>query len=331
MASPFESLFSGSESPFDLLAEDFPQFASQMGYLLPRDREATNIEEFISDHTKELIQKAAETAVAFGRDEVDTEHLLYALVDSDIASEIFRQVKIDPKELKNYIDKNAPKGEQREGRQELTVSPRVKSVLDRAFGIAQEMGHSYIGPEHLLVSLASEEEGLAGDMLRKYGLTPEAIRQQTIKVVGRGAKEGRVESQSTTPQLDKYSRDLSQLAKQGKLDPVIGRAGEIENTIEILSRRTKNNPALIGEPGVGKTAIVEGLAQRIQNGKVPQVLQDKRVLEVNLNSIVAGSKYRGEFEERLKAVLDEIIEHQDELIIFIDELHTIVGTGQGGA
>ena len=334
MGSPFESLFafSGSDNPFDLLSDDFPQFASELGSPLPRDREATNIEEFISEHTKELIQTAAETAVAFGRDEVDTEHLLYALTDSDVVQEILRQVKVDPKELKAYIDSNAPKGELTapEGQREITVSPRIKSVLERAFGIAQEMGHGYIGPEHLLIGLATEDEGLAGDILRKYGLTPEAIRQQTVKVVGQGAREGRVDSRSTTPQLDKYSRDLSALAKQGKLDPVIGRAEEIEATIEILSRRTKNNPALIGEPGVGKTAIVEGLAQRILSGKIPQVLQGKWVVELNINSIVAGSKFRGELEERLKAVLDEIVAHQDELIVFIDELHTIVSAGQGG-
>jgi ATP-dependent Clp protease ATP-binding subunit ClpC len=171
---------------------------------------------------------------------------------------------------------------------------------------------------------------MAGDILRKYGLTAEALRQKVVKVVGKGAEEGRVETQTNTPQLDKYSRDLSELARQGKLDPVIGRAKEIESTIEILARRTKNNPVLIGEPGVGKTAIVEGLAQRIISGNVPQVLQDKRVVEVNLNAMVAGSKYRGEFEERIKTVLDEIIDHQDKLIIFIDELHTVVGAGQGG-
>jgi ATP-dependent Clp protease ATP-binding subunit ClpC len=171
---------------------------------------------------------------------------------------------------------------------------------------------------------------MASDVLRKYGLTPQSIRQKTVKVVGKGAKEGRVETKTNTPQLDKYSRDLSSLAASGKLDPVIGRAKEIETTIEILARRKKNNPVLIGEPGVGKTAIVEGLAQRIQSAKVPQVLQGKRVVEVNLNAIVAGSKYRGEFEERIKAVVDEIVEHQDELIVFVDELHTIVGAGQGG-
>jgi ATP-dependent Clp protease ATP-binding subunit ClpC len=331
-ASPFESLFSSSRLS-DSLSNDFPGFSSQLGAPLPSEREATKIEEFISEHTKEIIQQAAEKAVEFGRREVDTEHLLYALSNNDIVSEILKQFKLKTEDLKGYIDANAPKDTKKpedEENVEVTVSPRVKQVLENAFSSSRELGHSYIGPEHLLIGLLQEDEGMAGDVLRKYGLTPESLRQKIVKVVGKGAQEGRVESQTTTPELDKYSRDLSESARQGKLDPVIGRAKEIETTIEILARRTKNNPVLIGEPGVGKTAIVEGLAQKILSGKVPQVLQDKRVVEVNLNAMIAGSKYRGEFEERIKAVIDEIVAHQDELIIFMDELHTVVGAGQGG-
>ena len=167
-------------------------------------------------------------------------------------------------------------------------------------------------------------------MLRRYGLTPQAIRQQVTKVVGRGAEEGRVETPTNTPNLDKYSRDLTKLAREGKLDPVIGRASEIETTIEVLARRKKNNPVLIGEPGVGKTAIVEGLAQRIVGGEVPEALRDKRLVELSVNSMVAGSKYRGEFEERVQQILKEVTEEQDSLVLFIDEIHTIVGAGQGG-
>lgn len=334
-SSPFDSLFGGNSlfNMFDNLPSDFGGLSSDMGYPLPRDREATNLEDFLSDHAKEIIQQAAETTVKFGRREVDTEHLLYALADSVVTAEVLKQFKLTKEDLKGYIEANAPKGSEKEpdeGQVEVTVSPRIKSVLENAFQTARELGHGYIGPEHLLIALAEEDEGMAGDVLRKYGLTSQALRQKTVKVVGKGAKEGRVESKSTTPQLDKYSRDLSELARSGKLDPVIGRAKEIETTIEILARRTKNNPVLIGEPGVGKTAIVEGLAQRIHNGKVPEVLKDKRVVEVNLNAMVAGSKYRGEFEERIKAVVDEIVEHKDELIVFVDELHTIVGAGQGG-
>jgi ATP-dependent Clp protease ATP-binding subunit ClpC len=212
---------------------------------------------------------------------------------------------------------------------EIGISPRVKSALQLALRAAQDLGHSYVGPEHLLIGLSEEEDGLAGQILRKFGLTPQALRQQTVKVVGKGAEEGRVSEPSDTPQLDKFSRDLTSLARKGKLDPVIGRSEEIETMIEVLARRKKNNPVLIGEPGVGKTAIVEGLAQRIKNGDVPEVLRDKRLVELNVNSMVAGSKYRGEFEERVKNVLDEIVQHSEKLIIFIDELHTIVGAGQG--
>ena len=206
----------------------------------------------------------------------------------------------------------------------------MKAALDQAFLISRQLGHSYVGPEHMLLGLAQVPESFAGNLLRKYGLTPQALRQQTVRTVGTGAEEGRVEGPSNTPQLDKYSRDLTALAREGKLDPVIGRSKEIETTIEILARRKKNNPVLIGEPGVGKTAIVEGLAQRIVNNEVPDTLRDKRLVELSINSLVAGSKFRGEFEERVKQVMDEIAEHRDELLLFIDEVHTIVGAGQGG-
>jgi ATP-dependent Clp protease ATP-binding subunit ClpC len=299
------------------------------------NREAINIEQYLSDHTQEVIQQAAQAAVEFGRREVDTEHLLYALMGSDVVQEILKQFKLDTEDIRSYIEGNAPKGEhakpESEERLEVTVSPRVKQVLETAFQASRELGHSYIGPEHLLIGLLEEDEGMAGETLRRYGLTPESLRQKVIKVVGRGAEEGHVDRVSNTPHLDKYSRDLSELARLGKLDPVIGRAKEIETTIEILARRTKNNPVLIGEPGVGKTAIVEGLAQRIVNGKVPQVLNDKRVVELSLTALVAGSKYRGEFEERIKTVIDEITAHQDELIVFVDELHSLIGAGSGGS
>jgi ATP-dependent Clp protease ATP-binding subunit ClpC len=351
--SPLESLFTsrgvlGSSGPADSLSSMFDQFpdlfdatgeasrpvGNRGAIPVAGNREAVNIEQYLSDHTREVIQQAAQAAVEFGRREVDTEHLLYALMGSDVVQEILRQFKLDAQDIRAYIEANAPKGEyakpESDERLEITASPRVKQVLETAFQTSRELGHSYIGPEHLLIGLLQEDEGLAGEVLRRYGLTPESLRQKVIKVVGRGAEEGRVDQVSTTPQLDKYSRDLSELARQGKLDPVIGRAKEIETTIEILARRTKNNPVLIGEPGVGKTAIVEGLAQRIAGGKVPQVLHDKRVVELSLTSLVAGSKYRGEFEERIKTVLDEITAHQDELIVFIDELHSVVGAGSAG-
>lgn len=332
--SPLEKMF--SNSPFDDFFSDFDDFggfSSRIGYPIPRHREALDIDQYLSAHTKELIQEAGQSALKLKRNEVDTEHLLYALSGNDVIKEIFKQFKINEQDVKGYIESNAPKGteEAKKGDTvELTISPRIKNVMELAFRASQELGHSYIGPEHLLVGLVEEEDGMAGDLLRKYGLTSESVRQKIVKVVGKGAEEGRVESQSTTPTLDKYSRNLTKLAKAGKLDPVIGRSEEIKTTIEILSRRTKNNPVLIGEPGVGKTAIVEGLAQRIASEDVPVILQNKRVIELNINSLVAGSKYRGEFEERIKQVLDEVIEHKDELILFIDELHTIMGAGGTG-
>jgi len=286
-----------------------------------------------SAQAKEMLQLAAERAVASGRREVDTEHLLYVLPDSDVVQTLLKQFKISPADLQAEIDKHSPQagGDKPvpEGG-EVGVSPRVKSALGRAYAAARELGHSYIGPEHLLIGLSEVPDSYAGTLLKKYGLTPQALRQQIVKVVGKGAEDGRVDTPTNTPNLDKYSRDLTRMAREVKLDPVIGRSQEIETTIEILARRKKNNPVPIGEPGVGKTAIVEGLAQRIVNGEVPEVLRDKRLVELNVNSLVAGAKYRGEFEERVKQVMDEITAKQDELVLFIDEVHTIVGAGQGG-
>ena len=283
----------------------------------------------LSEQGNKLLQDAAQKAGEFGRSEVDTEHLLLALTSSDVVKTILEQFKVDVDDLRRQIEKEAKRGDAKtEG--EIGVSPRLKDALNRAFIASNELGHSYVGPEHLLIGLAEEGEGLAAAMLRKLGLTPQALRQQVTKVVGKGAEEGRVETPSNTPDLDQFSRDLTKLAREGKLDPVIGRAREIETTIEVLARRKKNNPVLIGEPGVGKTAIVEGLAQRIVAGEVPEALRDKRLVELNINSMVAGSKYRGEFEERVQKILKEITEEKDSLILFIDEMHTIVGAGQGG-
>lgn len=336
--SLFDRMFSGSnfDDIFGDLNKNSSYYTSGPENQQSRNREAIDIDQYLSGHAKELIQEAAQTALQFNRTEMDTEHLLYAISSSDVVKEIFKQFKINPDDLKNYIEINTPKGDEPLNhieRAKLSGSPRIKNVFELAFQAKQEFGHSYIGPEHLLVGLIEEEDGMAGDLLRKYGLTPPELRQKIIKVVGKGTKDGHVESQSTTPQLDKYSRDLTKLAREGKLDPVIGRANEIETTIEILARRTKNNPILIGEPGVGKTAIVEGLAQRILKDEVPEVLQAKRVIELNINSLVAGSKFRGEFEERIKKVLEEVVEHKEELILFIDEIHIIIksgGTGEEG-
>ena len=258
------------------------------------------------------------------------------MTDSDVVRTLFDQFKVTVEDLRQQLDQD---GQGTSGEAEadgsdtddaaIGVSPRVKNALSRAFQASREFGHSYVGPEHLLIGLSEEGEGLAADVLRRYGLTPQAIRQQVTKVVGRGAEEGRVDAPTDTPHLDKYARDLTRLARKGKLDPVIGRSPEIETTVEVLARRKKNNPVLIGQPGVGKTAIVEGLAQRMIADEVPESLRDKRLVELSINAMVAGSKYRGEFEERVQEVLKEV-EAVDDLILFIDEIHTIVGAGQGG-
>ncbi len=336
-ASPFESLFGGSlfgdDFMSDLLDNGTP--APNGGAMRPRqeqDRQSTDVGDFLSEQAEEILQQAARAASEWGSREVDSEHLLYALADNDVVQAILARFKLKPEDLKRQAREISPprKGKAKGERTEVGVSPRVKAALLAAFNASRDLGHSYVGPEHLLIGLAEEQEGLAGDLLRRYGLTPQALRQQTVHVVGKGAEEGRLEGKSETPNLDKYSRDLTAMAKQGKLDPVIGRAQEIETVIEILARRKKNNPVLIGEPGVGKTAIVEGLAQRVVNGEVPEGLRDKRIVELAVNSMVAGTQYRGQFEERVKQLLDEVSGQQDKLILFIDELHTIVGAGSTG-
>lgn len=303
------------------------------GFLSPRrrpEREAADLGAFLSEESRELLHKAARVAVDFGKREMDTEHLLYALTGSEAAGEVLRRANLNPQDVRGYIEHNAPRGTLQPGRGETVrvgMSPRVKAVLQQAFHSSRDLGQSYVGPEHLLLGLVEEPDGMGGEVLRRFGLTGDVLREQLARTVAKGAR-GRGEGKSATPILDKHSRDLTALARAGKLDPVIGRAKEIETVIEVLARRKKNNPVLIGEPGVGKTAIVEGLAQRIAGDEVPEVLRGKRLVELNVNSLVAGTKYRGEFEERVKELLEEILAHQDELILFIDELHTIVGAGQ---
>ncbi|MDI3307781.1 MAG: AAA family ATPase [Acetobacteraceae bacterium] len=350
--SPLESLFgAGRGSLFDDLfgtglrgggpfAERMGREEEEAGTPIPirgtRSHGATgsSLTERLSQHATGLLQDAARIAQDWGRREVDTEHLLYALAGGDVVRTILEQFKISADDLRRQLEHEARHGETGAaapgGQAEIGVSPRVKDALGRAFAASRELGHSYVGPEHLLIGLAEEDEGMAGDLLRRLGLTPQALRQQVVKVVGRGAEEGRVERPTNTPNLDKYARDLTALAREGKLDPVIGRAREIETTIEVLARRKKNNPVLIGEPGVGKTAIVEGLAQRIVAGEVPESLRGKRLVELSVNSMVAGSKYRGEFEERVQQILQEVRTQQDQLVLFIDEIHTIVGAGATG-
>ncbi|MFM0629947.1 ATP-dependent Clp protease ATP-binding subunit [Paraburkholderia xenovorans] len=332
MANPFDSLLGGGGLSrfFGGLGGAGEEDDEELAAELPR--ESVDATDAFSEQTLELLQRAAEKAHELQRTELDTEHLLYVLADTDVCAALLKELKLSPQDIKGYIDQHAQKGTANPDApiEKMTISPRMKKVFQNAFQASRDLGHSYVGPEHLLIGLAAVPDSIAGTLLKKYGVTPEALRQKVVKVVGKGAEDGRVDTPTRTPTLDKFGRDLTALARQGKLDPVLGRAQEIESTIEVLARRRKNNPVLIGEPGVGKTAIVEGLAQRIVNDDVPENLRGKRLVEVNINSMVAGAKYRGEFEERAKTLIDEVTARKDELVLFIDELHMIVGAGQGG-
>ncbi|MDP8973448.1 MAG: AAA family ATPase [Actinomycetota bacterium] len=288
-----------------------------------RQAEQVDITQFFSDSTSELLQRAAQQAAEWGSLDLNTEHLLWAVLEDEVARRVLAEVDANPDALKAQLEEEANKG----ARSDVSPSlaPDAKRALLSAYEESQALGASYIGPEHILLALAKDEDSEAGRLLSRFGISHTKLRGVVVRGVDSSGEAGG--QSSSTPTLDEYSRDLTQMAREGKLDPVIGRAEEVETTIEILSRRTKNNPVLIGDPGVGKTAIVEGIAQRIVNDEVPETLAGRRVLALDLAGMVAGTKYRGEFEERLKKVIDEIREYSEEQIIFIDELHTVVGAG----
>jgi ATP-dependent Clp protease ATP-binding subunit ClpC len=286
-----------------------------------RQVERVDVTQFFSDATRELLQRAAQTALEWGSLDLDSDHLLYAALQDDVVRHVLREVDAEPDAIAAQVEDEAERAERTDVAPSL--SPDAKAALLAAYEESRELGSSYVGPEHVLLALARDEESQAGQLLQRFGLTHTKLRGAVI----RGVEGGAARETSKTPALDQFGRDLTEQAREGKLDPVIGRADEIEQTIEILSRRTKNNPALIGDPGVGKTAIVEGIAQRIVNDEVPETLADRRVVQLDLAGMVAGSKYRGEFEERLKKVIDEITENEGNIILFVDELHTLVGAG----
>jgi ATP-dependent Clp protease ATP-binding subunit ClpC len=283
--------------------------------------ESVDVTQFFSDATRQLLQRAAQTALEWGSLDLESDHLLFGALQDDVVRHVLEQVGADPSAVAAQLEEEAEKGERTDVAPSL--APDAKAALLAAYEESRELGASYVGPEHVLLALARDEESPAGQLLQRFGLSHTKLRGAVI----RGVEAGAPREQSRTPRLEEFGRDLTQEAREGKLDPVIGRADEIEQTIEILSRRTKNNPALLGEPGVGKTAIVEGIAQRIVGDEVPETLAGRRVIALDLAGMIAGTKYRGEFEERLKTVIDEIRGASDDLLLFIDEMHTVVGAG----
>ncbi|MDD5259651.1 MAG: ATP-dependent Clp protease ATP-binding subunit [bacterium] len=294
-----------------------------------------------TERAQRAIQLAQEEVKRLNHDYLGTEHLLLGLIDLNegVASLVLANLDLDLSKIRKEVEKIVGAGDTIMLLGEVPFTPRAKKVLQLAVEESQTMGHSRIGTEHILLGLLREGEGIAAKVLATLGIQLDRVREEIINILSDlESQQANVENEeipqqpktrnkSTTPTLDQYCRDLTVMAAEGKLDPVIGRRGEIERVIQILARRTKNNPALIGEPGVGKTAIVEGLAEQIINNNVPEALLNKRVLTLDLAGMLAGTKYRGEFEQRLKTIMEEIRRAKNSIILFIDELHTVVGAG----
>ncbi|TDN42773.1 ATP-dependent Clp protease ATP-binding subunit ClpC [Curtobacterium flaccumfaciens] len=300
-----------------------------------------DITRLLSRRTHEMLQRTAEYAVQQGQHEVDALHILHVLVRTDPFTAVVRQAGVDPEQLADGVEQRLPMArdaaDDQSGRPALTGT--AQRILLEATQAARGFGSTYTDPEHVFFALVMDQDTVTGQLLASAGVTPQ-VMQDYAQQAAAAAREGRpmpgttedvaTSNDSETPTLDQFGTDLTERARDGRIDPVIGRADEIEQTVEILLRRTKNNPVLIGEPGVGKTAIVEGLAQRIADGDVPALLQGKRVVSLDLPGMLSGTRYRGDFEERLTKAMDEIAAHADELIVFVDELHTVVGAGGGG-
>ncbi len=287
------------------------------------------INDRFTERAKRVLYLAREEAIRLMHNYIGTEHILLGLsrIGEGVAAMVLTNLGLDLSELRKAVEDAVPPGRGAITMGEIPLNASARRAMNFAFEEAKKLGHNYIGTEHILLGILRERKGIAAQLLLNLGVDLELVREETLRLLGKGESpaSSRRHGRSTRT-LENFSTDLTQLAREKKLDPVIGREKEIERVIQILSRRKKNNPVLIGEPGVGKTAIVEGLAQRIVEGKVPDALLDKRILALDLAAVVAGTKYRGQFEERLKAIVNEAAEAPD-VILFIDELHTVIGAG----
>src|SRR5512133_3532246 len=301
-----------------------------------------------TERVRKVLAMAREEAARLHHEYVGTEHILLGLIreGEGVAAAVLQHLNVELEEIQQKIEETVKKGKAAQATgPDLPYTSRAKKVLELAMGEARELGHSYVGTEHLLLGLLREEKGIAAQVLADANVSLEAARAETLRLLGGtetsqgrttppqgtptpapGTPGAKGEKKSKTPALDHFCRDLTTLAAEGQLDPTSGRFKEIERVMEVLTRRKKNSPVLIGEPGVGKTAIVEGLAQMIANGTSPDSLREHRVLSLDMAAVIAGTKYRGQFEERLKAVMNEIALNK-QIILFIDELHTLVGAG----
>jgi ATP-dependent Clp protease ATP-binding subunit ClpC len=307
--------------------------------------------ERFTDRARKVMQLANQEAQRFNHEYIGTEHVLLGLIKegSGVAANVLKNLDIDLRKIRMEVEKLVQSGPDMVTMGKLPQTPRAKKVIEYSMEEARNLNHNYVGTEHILLGLLREQEGVAAQVLMNLGLKLEDVREEVLNLLGHGMEEGGERAgmggrqtagagggggsesspkagKSKTPALDSFGRDLTELARQGKLDPVIGREKEIERAIQILCRRTKNNPVLLGEAGVGKTAIVEGFAQRVVDGNVPELLADRRIVVLDLAMMVAGTKYRGQFEERIKAVMNEVRRAKN-TILFIDELHTLVGAG----
>ncbi|MEC0303563.1 ATP-dependent protease ATP-binding subunit ClpC [Terribacillus saccharophilus] len=284
-----------------------------------------------TERAQKVLALAQEEAVRLGHNNIGTEHILLGLVSEGegIAAKALTTLGLETERIQEEVEQLIGRGQKITGTPYYT--PRAKKVIELSLDEARKLGHSYVGTEHILLGLIREGEGVAARVLNNLGVSLNKARQQVLQLLGSnessaGKQRGSQSTRANTPTLDSLARDLTAIAKEGNIDPVIGREKEIERVIQVLSRRTKNNPVLIGEPGVGKTAVAEGLAQQIINNEIPEILRDKRVMTLDMGTVVAGTKYRGEFEDRLKKVMEEI-RQAGNIILFIDELHTLIGAG----